>query len=104
MSGYLSVKRIFKSTTPVIPSVIQDAMLLKDELFENMDVDDFPMSIPAKVQDVGILHRASLKLLKHPLDFFAILSSISVFVGWRGQANSTDANTVLNAFASYRQG
>jgi aryl carrier-like protein len=69
-----------------------------------MAVGDFHAAIPAKVEGTWNLHRASLELLKQPLDFFVMLSSISGFVGRRGQANYAAANTFLDAFASYRQG
>lgn len=69
-----------------------------------MTVDDFHSAIHAKVQGTWNLHRASVELLKQPLDFFTLLSSISGVVGRRGQANYAAANTFLDAFASYRQG
>ncbi|ETS80425.1 hypothetical protein PFICI_07954 [Pestalotiopsis fici W106-1] len=104
VGDYESVQRIFKHTTPRIAGVIQGAMLLRDKPFENMDVDDFHTTIHAKVQGTWNLHKASIELLKQPLDFFTMLSSISGFLGRRGQANYAAANTFLDAFASYRQG
>lgn len=68
-----------------------------------MTVDDFHTSIHAKVQGTWNLHHASLEVLKQPLDFFTMLSSISGVVGREGQANYAAANTFLDAFASYRQ-
>lgn len=67
-----------------------------------MAVDEFHAAIRAKVEGTWNLHRASLELLKQPLDFFTMLSSISGYVGRRGQANYAAANTFLDAFASYR--
>lgn len=67
-----------------------------------MAVDEFHSAIRAKVEGTWNLHRASLELLKQPLDFFTMLSSISGYVGRRGQANYAAANTFLDAFASYR--
>jgi NAD(P)-dependent dehydrogenase (short-subunit alcohol dehydrogenase family) len=68
-----------------------------------MTADDFHTSIHAKVQGTWNLHNASLELLKQPLDFFTMLSSILGVVGREGQANYAAANTFLDAFASYRQ-
>src|SRR5258708_344307 len=68
-----------------------------------MTVDDFRTSIHAKVQGTWNLHDASVELLKQPLDFFTMLSSISGVVGREGQANYAAANTFLDTFASYRQ-
>ncbi|CZR67900.1 probable 6-methylsalicylic acid synthase [Phialocephala subalpina] len=98
-----SVRRIFKSTSPRIAGVVQGAMVLKDKPYETMTVDDFRTSIHAKVQGTWNLHDASVELLKQPLDFFTMLSSISGVVGREGQANYAAANTFLDAFASYRQ-
>lgn len=77
---------------------------MQDKPYENMTVDDFHSAIHAKVHGTWNLHQASIELLKQPLDFFSLLSSISGVVGRRGQANYAAANTFLDAFASYRQG
>lgn len=76
---------------------------MQDKPYETMTLDDYHTSIHAKVQGTWNLHRASVELLKHPLDFFTMLSSISGVVGRKGQANYAAANTFLDAFASYRQ-
>lgn len=76
---------------------------MQDKPYETMTVDDFHASIHAKVQGTWNLHHASLELLKRPLKFFTMLSSISGVVGRKGQANYAAANTFLDAFASYRQ-
>ncbi|KUJ19322.1 KR-domain-containing protein [Mollisia scopiformis] len=98
-----SVRRIFKSTSPRIAGVVQGAMVIKDKPYETMTLDDFRTSLQVKVQGTWNLHHASVELLKQPLDFFTMLSSISGIVGRKGQANYAAANTFLDAFARYRQ-
>lgn len=68
-----------------------------------MTHENFGTSLHAKVQGTWNLHHASIELLKHPLDFFTMLSSISGVIGRQGQANYAAANTFLDAFASYRK-
>ncbi|KAL7803491.1 beta-ketoacyl synthase domain-containing protein [Trichoderma aethiopicum] len=103
VGDYEAVSRIFKDTVPRIAGVVHGPMVLNDKPYENMTANDYHSTLHAKVNGAWNLHRASTQLLKQPLDFFTMLSSISGIVGRKGQANYAAANTFLDAFASYRQ-
>ncbi|PTB66757.1 beta-ketoacyl synthase domain-containing protein [Trichoderma citrinoviride] len=103
VGDYEVVSGIFKDTVPRIAGVVHGPMVLNDKPYENMTVDDYHSTLHAKVNGAWNLHRASTQVLKQPLDFFTMLSSISGIVGRKGQANYAAANTFLDAFASYRQ-
>ncbi|KAL7787165.1 beta-ketoacyl synthase domain-containing protein [Trichoderma ceciliae] len=103
VGDFEAVSRIFKQTVPRIAGIVHGPMVLNDKPYENMSVDDYHSTLHAKVLGTWNLHRASTQLLKQPLDFFTLLSSISGVVGRKGQANYAAANTFLDAFASYRQ-
>ncbi|TVY20485.1 Reducing polyketide synthase FUB1 [Lachnellula arida] len=82
-----------------IKGVIQAAMVLRDTLFEKMTMDDWNVSVLAKVKGTLNLHQA----LPKDLDFFVMLSSISGVIGNASQANYAAANTFLDAFAERRR-
>ncbi|TVY83944.1 Reducing polyketide synthase [Lachnellula suecica] len=86
---------------PPIRGVIQGAMVLKDNLFQNMSIEDYNISIRPKVHGTWNLHRI---LSKDNLDFFIMLSSTSGIIGNPSQAQYAAASTFLDAFADYRNG
>jgi NAD(P)-dependent dehydrogenase (short-subunit alcohol dehydrogenase family) len=89
------------SDMPPIRGVVHGAMVLRDMLFENMDLEDFEAVTASKVDGAWNLHDA---LIKSPLDFFVALSSVSGVVGNRGQAAYAAANVFLDGFMEWRRG
>lgn len=64
---------------------------------------EYQAVIHAKTTGTWNLHNVAQEVLKQPLDFFTMLSSVAGVVGNKGQANYSAANTFLDAFASFRQ-
>lgn len=67
-----------------------------------MTREEYQGAVDAKVTGTWNLHNVAQEVLKKPLEFFTMLSSISGVVGNKGQANYAAANTFLDAFASFR--
>lgn len=86
---------------PMLRGVIHCPMLLQDESFRNMSVDQWNAASDPKVKGAWYLHEATRDV---KLDFFVFLSSMSGLNGQPGQANYAGANTFLDAFAQYRNG
>jgi NAD(P)-dependent dehydrogenase (short-subunit alcohol dehydrogenase family) len=72
-----------QETMPPIKGVIQGSMVLRDQIFENMPLEDFKAVTRPKVQGSWNLH----SLCPKDLDFFICLASGSGIAGNRGQAN-----------------
>ena len=70
----------------------------QDNLFENMDYEDWLISTKSKFQGSWNLHTA----LPSGLDFFILLSSLNGIFGGRAQANYAAGNTFKDALAHYR--
>ena len=75
----------------------------QDKPFEMMTHAEYQAVIHAKTTGTWNLHNVAQEVLKQPLDFFTMLSSVTGVVGNKGQANYSAANTFLDAFASFRQ-
>ncbi|GAB7351697.1 hypothetical protein MBLNU459_g2290t2 [Dothideomycetes sp. NU459] len=86
-------------TLPPIRGIIHGAMVLRDQLFEKMNFDDYQAVVKSKVAGAWNIHNS---LKNHDLDFFITLSSAAGLVGNRGQAAYAAANTFLNGFVQYR--
>ncbi|KAK2861322.1 Type I Iterative PKS [Arthroderma sp. PD_2] len=89
-----------KSSLPPIRGVIHAAMVLRDTLFEKMSFEDWDEVVRSKVAGGWNFHTT---LLKEPLDFFIVLSSVAGIVGNRGQAAYAAANTFLDALTVHRR-
>ena len=75
----------------------------QDRPFEMMTYAEYQAATHAKTIGTWNLHNVAQEVLKRPLDFFTMLSSVGGVVGNKGQANYAAANTFLDAFASFRQ-
>ena len=64
---------------------------------------EYQAAIHAKTIGTWNLHNAAQEVLKQPLDFFTMLSSVAGVVRNKNQANYVAASTFLDAFASLRQ-
>ncbi|KXX77494.1 Nonribosomal peptide synthetase 14 [Madurella mycetomatis] len=87
-------------TLPPIAGVANGAMVLKDILFEKMDLDALNNVLRPKVEGSKLLDE-----LFHdaPLDFFIMFSSITAVVGNSGQSNYIAANMFMTALAYQRR-
>lgn len=86
---------------PNLKGIVHCPMLLQDEAFRNMTVDQWNTASDPKVKGAWYLHNATQDA-GIALDFFVFLSSMSGLNGQPGQANYAGANTFLDAFAQYR--
>ncbi|KAL9107660.1 MAG: hypothetical protein Q9227_007467 [Pyrenula ochraceoflavens] len=84
---------------PPVKGVVQLAMVLEDQIFENMSLQTFNNGIQPKVHGSWNLHEATLD---QPLDFFVILASALGQVGNSGQANYAAGNAYEDALVHYR--
>lgn len=83
---------------PPIRGCIQGAMVLHDELMENMTAEVWNDPLEAKVR--GSLNLA--ELLPQDLDFLVLLSSFAGVIGNRCQSNYAAGNTYQDALARNR--
>ncbi|KAJ5916858.1 polyketide synthase [Penicillium tannophilum] len=86
------------ATMPPIRGCVQGALVLRDNLFENMTYEDWKVSTSSKAEGSWNLHLA----MPTDLDFFILLSSINGIFGGRGQANYAAGNSFQDALAHYR--
>ncbi|CRG89167.1 putative polyketide synthase 17 [Talaromyces islandicus] len=85
---------------PPLRGVIQAAMVLEDQIFENMPLESFNNGIRPKVHGSWNLHEATLD---KPLDFFIILASAIGVIGNSGQANYSAGNAFEDALCQWRR-
>ena len=115
------VRRTFlQSKDHPIAGVVQGAMVLRvswplkyeegperltkeqDKPFELMTYSEYQAAIHAKTKGTWNLHNVAQEVIKEPLDFFTMLSSVAGVIGNKGQANYAAANSFLDAFANFR--
>ncbi|KAF2191586.1 KR-domain-containing protein [Zopfia rhizophila CBS 207.26] len=82
------------NTMRPIRGCVQGTMALRDNIFENMNFEDWQTSISPKVAGPWNLHY----LLPWNLDFFLFLSSISAITGMASQANYAAGKFVHGRF------
>ena len=86
---------------PNLKGILHSPMLLQDEAFRNMKLEQWTKATSPKVKGAWYLHEATVEA-GIDLDFFVFLSSMSGITGQPGQANYAGANTFLDAFALWR--
>lgn len=87
--------------TSNLKGVLQCSMVLRDETFSHMSLDEWVAAVEPKVQGTWSLHNATVAV-GIQLDLFVLFSSLSGFFGQAGQANYAGANTFLDSFVQYR--
>ncbi|PGH10329.1 hypothetical protein GX51_00086 [Blastomyces parvus] len=85
-----------------LKGIFQCSMVLRDENFSRMSIDEWVTAVKPKVDGTWNLHNATIAA-EVELDFFVMFSSMSGLFGQAGQANYAGANTFLDAFVQYRQ-
>lgn len=88
-------------TPAPLKGIVQMSMILRDQMFDEMNLEDWNAVTQPKVQGTWNLHSVALTR-GLDLDFFVLFSSLSGILGQVGQANYASANTFLDAFAQYR--
>lgn len=95
------VMRAIRVATRPLKGILQSSMVLRDEGFPNMTLDQWNAAILPKVHGTWNLHNAAVSA-NLSLDFFVLLSSLSGIIGQPGQANYASGNTFLDAFVQFR--
>ncbi|KAH8805416.1 hypothetical protein F5884DRAFT_846143 [Xylogone sp. PMI_703] len=85
-----------------LKGIIQMSMVLRDQGFPRMSIDEWNGVTQPKVQGTWNLHNVT-QARNLDLDFFILFSSLSGILGQPGQANYAAANTFLDAFVHYRK-
>ncbi|KAF2972303.1 hypothetical protein GQX73_g1322 [Xylaria multiplex] len=100
-SDEVSVARVVTevSSKRPIKGVIHAAMVLRDNLFHSMTLEQYDQALKPKMQAAIALHKA---LGEMDLDFFIMTSSVSAVLGNPGQANYSAGNSFLDFLALYR--
>ncbi|KAL8700930.1 MAG: hypothetical protein Q9224_000732 [Gallowayella concinna] len=86
---------------PNLKGILHAPMLLADESFGKMTLEQWNKVSDPKVKGAWYLHEATVEA-GIELDFFVFLSSMSGLNGQPGQSNYAGANTFLDAFTQYR--
>ncbi|KAF7864333.1 uncharacterized protein EAF02_010301 [Botrytis sinoallii] len=84
-----------------IRGVVHAAMVLKDKLFQKMDINSWQQVLEPKVKGCLNLHEVFSN--KTELDFFVMTSSVSGTLGSAGQSNYAAANSFLDFLARHRR-
>lgn len=95
------VTRAVKGATCPLKGILQMSMVLSDQNFSKMTLDQWNAANLPKVNGTWNLHNATVSA-GLDLDFFVLFSSLSGIIGQPGQANYASGNTFLNAFVQYR--
>ncbi|KAI0115870.1 polyketide synthase [Nemania sp. FL0031] len=83
---------------PRIKGCIQAPMVLKDNRFLDMSLEEWNAALRPKVDASWNLHH----VLGHDLDFFVLLSSTMGIIGNKEQSNYAAGNTFQDSLARYR--
>ena len=92
------IRAVAESPRP-LKGILQMAMVLHDQAWRKMTIDEWNGATAPKVRGTWNLHNETQSL---NLDFFILFSSLSGIVGQPGQANYASANTFLDAFVKFR--
>ncbi|TGJ80361.1 hypothetical protein E0Z10_g8409 [Xylaria hypoxylon] len=88
------------STMPSVRGCIQASMILNDNKFSDMTIDQWHRALEVKVAGTRNLWKTlSSKNADHSLDFFVMLSSMATTIGNPGQANYAAGNSYQGALA-----
>lgn len=93
------VTRAVAESPRPLKGIIQMTMVLHDQAWRKMTIDEWNGATAPKVKGTWNLHNETQSL---NLDFFILFSSLSGIVGQPGQANYASANTFLDAFVKFR--
>lgn len=96
------VSRAVDGTPAPLKGIVQMSMVLRDQGFQRMTIDEWNEAVQPKVQGTWNIHNVTHSR-NIDLDFLILFSSLSGILGQTGQANYAAANTFLDAFVHYRE-
>ncbi|CEI65620.1 Compactin diketide synthase mokB [Fusarium venenatum] len=85
-----------------LKGVLQMSMILADQSFSRMTMEEWNTAVDPKIQGTWNLHKATMSA-DADLNFFILFSSLSGVIGQPGQVNYAGGNTFLDAFSNYRK-
>lgn len=94
------------ATRPPIGGIVNGAMVLADDLFDNMSHEQFSRVTAPKVLGTQLLDELfcdNADNASTPLDFFIVTTSITAVIGWSGQSNYSAANEFMTALVRNRR-
>lgn len=95
------IARVVDGALAPLKGIVQMSMVLRDQIFEAMSIEDWNAVTEPKIKGTWNLHEVTVSRGLE-LDFFVLFSSLSGILGQVGQANYASANTFLDAFVQYR--
>lgn len=98
--SWIDLHADIKRTLPQLGGIANGAMVLRDRLFLDMDLETIQTVLQPKV-DVSIYLDEIFS--DTPLDFFVMFSSLAAVVGNRGQSNYCAANLFMASLARQRK-
>lgn len=101
VTNFEDVTRAVEGATRPLKGILQLSMVLRDENFFKMTLNQWNAANLPKVYGTWNLHNATVAAGLN-LDFFVLFSSLSGIIGQPGQANYASGNTFLDAFVQYR--
>ena len=96
-----NVLNAITATLPRISGIVNGAMVLEDELFANVTLENFSRVTAPKVLGTQLLDQAFHD--DTSLDFFIVTSSIASIIGWTGQSNYSAANEWMSSLVCNRR-
>ena len=94
-----AVVQQMSSECPPIKGLVQAAMVLNDNYFEDMEYEPWAATTRPKIQGSWNLH----SLMPKDLDFFVMLASISGIIGNGSQSNYAAGNSFQDGLAHWRR-
>lgn len=91
------------STLPPVGGVMNGAMVLADDLFENMSHEQFCRVAAPKVRGTQLLDELFSGSNANQLEYFIVTTSITAVIGWSGQSNYSAANEFMTSLALNRR-
>jgi NADP-dependent 3-hydroxy acid dehydrogenase YdfG/acyl carrier protein len=95
------VSRAVDGSSAPLKGIIHMSMILHDQAFQKMSIDEWNSVTQPKIQGTWNLHNITQSRGIN-LDFFVLFSSLAGVLGQPGQANYAAANAFLDAFVQYR--
>ncbi|KAH0565584.1 putative Hybrid PKS-NRPS biosynthetic cluster [Trichoglossum hirsutum] len=88
------------ATMPPIGGVANGAMILSDQIFSDMSLEDFNSVLKPKVEGTKNLDEL---FSEESLEFFVLFSSLACIIGNPGQSNYNASNMFMTALAAQRR-
>jgi KR domain-containing protein len=96
----LNIDRIIRKDFPPIGGVVNGAMILADQLFSKMSLENWQRTIKPKVDGSILLNDL---YAGNDLDFFILMGSIAGPLGNRSQSSYAAANTFMSSIIRWRR-